>query len=100
MFHCVWEERTGPVSDFKPGLKVNFASRADAAWHGKRNLGQQVLEVAVLGFKDFDTAEAAFTRQLEKLVLVQRAEKRNQKPESTLKAGSEVSIGVRRDNAS
>lgn len=71
VFHCVWEERTGPASDFKLGLKVNLASRVEAAWHGKRNLGQQLLEIAILGFKDFDTAETAFIRQIDSLVLVQ-----------------------------
>jgi hypothetical protein len=59
VFHCVWEERS--TSTLKLGLRIgqNYLSRIQAAWDGKRNLGQQVLELAVSGYADAGAAEAA-----------------------------------------
>jgi hypothetical protein len=33
-----------------------------ATWQGKRNLGQRLLEIAVLGFDDFGLASAALEK--------------------------------------
>lgn len=71
VFHCVWEERSSSASAIDLGLKRNFLSRVQAAWEGKRNLGQQLLEVAVWGYNDLQSAEAAFLRQLESMITVQ-----------------------------
>jgi hypothetical protein len=83
VYHCVWEERSGSASEIKLDVQPRLLSRIQAAWEGKRNQGQQLLEVAVRGFDDADTAEAAFTRQLEKLIVV---EKRSGKPEDKVQA--------------
>jgi hypothetical protein len=70
VFHCIYGERSGVDSALTLDLKPNLASRIQAAWEGKRNLGQQLLEVIVSGFKDPATAEAAFKAQLEKMIKV------------------------------
>jgi exosortase len=83
VFHCVWEERNGEALRIDLDLKPNLLSRLQSAWDGKRNLGQQLLEFVVEGFKDFDDAEAAFTRQLAKRIVM---EKKIPKPEDKEKA--------------
>lgn len=70
VFHCIYGERTGLDTGLTLGLKPNLATRIQAAWEGKRNLGQQLLEVIVSGCKDPATAEAAFKAQLEKMIKV------------------------------
>ena len=56
VFHCLWEaqslDETGLLEDGSP------TSRLLAAWHGRRHLGQQMLQFAVRGYP---TAEAAQT---------------------------------------
>ena len=70
VFHCIYEERSGVGNEFTLELKPKFATRVQAAWEGKRNLGQQLLEVIVRGFTDPAAAEAAFKEQLEKMIKV------------------------------
>ena len=46
-------------------LDWNTRGRLLAAWHGQRNLGQRLLELAVKGFEDFPQAgDALVTAQL------------------------------------
>jgi exosortase len=47
---------------------LNFGGRLRAAWQGKRNLGQRLLEVAVLGYEDFGQAREAFSKTAEAIV--------------------------------
>jgi exosortase/archaeosortase family protein len=72
VFHGVWKERGGTSSELRLDGKPNLRSRMQAVWHGKRNLGQRVLEVGVWGFDDLASANAAFMRQLDKLVKVEK----------------------------
>jgi exosortase len=46
----------------------NMAGRLRAAWDGKRNLGQRLLEVAVLGFDDFAAASEALAKTAREIV--------------------------------
>jgi exosortase len=70
VFHCIYEERSGVDSALTLDLKPNLAARIQAAWEGKRNLGQQLLEVIMRGYPDPASAEAAFKAQLEKMIKV------------------------------
>ena len=68
VFYCLWEDQ--PTDGTPPSTRVRMtaASRLDAVWKGRRNLGQQVLEVAVAGPQDADEAEAEVTRLLSGLI--------------------------------
>lgn len=70
LFHLVWEERSSPTRNLDLAIKQSFASRIQAAWDGKRNLGQQLLEVVIGGFEDPEKVEAAFKARLEKMIKV------------------------------
>jgi exosortase len=46
----------------------SLAGRLRAAWQGKRNLGQRLLEIAVSGFDDFAAASEALAKTAEEIV--------------------------------
>jgi hypothetical protein len=46
----------------------NTRGRLLAAWHGQRNLGQRLLELAVKGFDDFFQARNALKKTVETTV--------------------------------
>lgn len=67
VFYCLWSDKIS--RNEKPLLENGSeASRLQAVLAGKRNLGQQVLEVVVVGPVTSDDAVAAFRRQLSDLV--------------------------------
>lgn len=50
VFHCVWEDRPEAGSADEPSERaLRAGGRFSAAWAGRRNLGQRVLEVTLLG---------------------------------------------------
>jgi exosortase len=67
VFYCLWSDR---VSRHEKPLLENGteASRLQAVLAGKRNLGQQVLEVVVSGPATADEAVSLFQRELPNLV--------------------------------
>ncbi len=64
VFFCVWEDRQEPGAT--PGLPEEWTAAAHwrAVLQRKRNLGQQVLEVAIAGIDDEQAARAAFERKI------------------------------------
>jgi hypothetical protein len=46
----------------------NISGRLRAAWEGKRNLGQRLLEIAVSGFEDFAAASEALAKTAREIV--------------------------------
>jgi exosortase len=67
VFYCLWSDRVS--RDEKPLLENGTeASRLQAVLAGKRNLGQQVLEVVVSGPATADEAVSLFRRELPNLV--------------------------------
>ena len=71
VFHCIWEERGNAVSTTGLGFQPKLSSRIQSAWDGKRNLGQQLLEIAVWGFSEPAAAESALVDQLQSLITVE-----------------------------
>lgn len=51
-----------------PALEFSARGRLRAAWHAQRNLGQRLLEIAVIGFDDFSQARAALLRMAPEIV--------------------------------
>ena len=67
VFYCLWSDRISPNE--KTILENGSqASRLRAVLAGKRNLGQQVLEVVVQGTDTSDEAVAAVQGQLNNLI--------------------------------
>jgi exosortase len=67
VFYCLWSDYRAP--DENPLLENGTqASRLQAILAGKRNLGQQVLEIAIQEFDPNDNAVALLEEQLPKLV--------------------------------
>lgn len=81
VFHCVWEDRpeatsggsnNGGTADTEaaapPERALSARGRLRAAWAGRRNLGQRVLEVTLLGPTDADEALARVYTELPAMV--------------------------------
>ena len=64
VFYCLWEDQPPDGAPPSTRVRMTTATRLEAVWQGRRNLGQQVLEVAVAGPKDADEAEAEIVRLL------------------------------------
>ncbi|MBI1839691.1 MAG: hypothetical protein HYR88_02425, partial [Verrucomicrobia bacterium] len=71
VFYCLWQDReaaVGPAGLATASDDGSAMSRVRAAWAGRRNLGQTVLEVAVVGPRDAEEARSALKQQLSKWV--------------------------------
>lgn len=72
VFVCIQEDKRVPVGPADTG-EWNLRGRLRAALDGKRNLGQRLLELAVLGLEDFSQASEALAKAAEELVRPERA---------------------------
>jgi exosortase len=61
VFVCIQEDKR-VASGVADTAEWNLPGRLRAAWQGKRNLGQRLLEIAVLGFDDFRQASDALSQ--------------------------------------
>jgi exosortase len=68
VFFALWEDRVAPDPLASRWQKMSGRSRLQGVLTGRRNTGQQVVELAVLGYSDAATAEAAFLRELESML--------------------------------
>lgn len=66
VFYCLWQTDGSAASD-----KTIQRTCIDAAWRRERRLGQQVLQVAVLGYPSAAEAAEALKRQLPPMLQVQ-----------------------------
>jgi exosortase len=64
VFYCLWEDRARDGGAPKIGNALTYGVRLKSVMNGVRNTGQQVLEIAVLGYDDATQARAALIRQL------------------------------------
>jgi exosortase len=62
VFHCFWEQRRAGRNS-NP-IEPDKTQRLRAVLEGQRNLGQQTLQIALLGIQDKATATKALSRQL------------------------------------
>lgn len=61
VYVCIQEDKLAP-GETAAAAGFNARSRLLAAWHGKRNLGQRLLELAVMGADDARGASEALAR--------------------------------------
>jgi exosortase len=66
VYYCLWEDRA-PFESFTT-TSLSYKNRFEPVLAGRRHLGQRSLELALWGIPDDDAAQAAFERQLEKLI--------------------------------
>ena len=67
VFVCIQEDKRAP-SGPEDLAEWSIGGRLRAALHGKRNLGQRLLEVAVLGLNDFDQATTELAKTAAEIV--------------------------------
>ena len=67
VFVCIQEDKRA-VSGRPDSGEWNLRGRLVAAWQGKRNLGQRMLEIAVAGLDDFKEASSALAKTAETIV--------------------------------
>ncbi len=67
VFYCLWSDCSSPNEESLPE-DGSWKSRLQAVLAGRRNLGQQVLEVVLVGPDDSSTAISLFERQLPQLI--------------------------------
>jgi exosortase/archaeosortase family protein len=66
VYYCLWEDRA-PSKSFTT-TSLSYQNRFEPVLAGRRHLGQRSLELALWGIPDDEAAQAAFERQLEKLI--------------------------------
>jgi hypothetical protein len=68
VFFCLWEDRS-KQSD-RPRIRDEWTrfAKLESVLLGERNLGQQVLEIVILGYATHQEAEVALRREMEGLV--------------------------------
>lgn len=67
LFYCIWEDRADEQAT--TAVTIDYRSRLQRAFQGRRNLGQRALAVSLQGMVDFDTAEALFAQQLRRWIV-------------------------------
>ena len=67
VFVCIQEDKQTASASSDNG-EWSLRGRLHAAWRGKRNLGQRLLELAVLGYEDFSQAREALSKMAAALV--------------------------------
>jgi exosortase len=68
VFVCIQEDKRTRSGEVDSG-EWNLPGRLRAAWQGKRNLGQRLLEIAVLGYNDFAQARGALSKTAGEVVV-------------------------------
>ena len=72
VYRCLWEDRmlTGAMRD--RNFDMSIRGRVLSAWHGRRNLGQRLLQIAILGAPSEAAAREDLQRRLPDLISVAR----------------------------
>jgi len=71
VFVCIQEDKRVASAPADTG-EWNLAGRLKAALDGKRNLGQRLLEIAVLGLDDFAQAKEALAKTVQEILRVKK----------------------------
>jgi hypothetical protein len=72
VFVCIQEDKRVASAGPETG-EWNLAGRLRAAWEGKRNLGQRLLEIAVSGVDDFGRAGEALSKTASEILRPEKA---------------------------
>jgi exosortase len=69
VFYCLWEDQAAHDGPKSTRQNLTSSSRLRGVLEGRRNTGQQVIEVAVAGVRTADAAEAATAGLLERTIV-------------------------------
>ena len=69
VFYCLWEDQAVSDGPKSTPQEMTSSRRLRGVFEGRRNTGQQVVEVALAGLRGVDEAEAATARLLEGVIL-------------------------------
>ena len=69
VFVCIQEDKSAAAIDSAAAAEWSARGRLLAAWRGQRNLGQRLLEIAVIGFEDFARARDAMAETVRNVVV-------------------------------
>jgi hypothetical protein len=67
VYYCYWGGRTSSQGSYSEE-DWTPSGRLRTAWRGKREVGTQMLELAVWGYQDDNDARAALLRELQKII--------------------------------
>jgi exosortase len=73
VFVSIQEDKVAATGATAGSEQWNMRGRLLAAWQGKRNLGQRLLEIAVIGLDNFSQAKEAAAKTVAEIVDVQRS---------------------------
>ena len=68
VFVCIQDDKVPAAFSETSATNWNMWGRLLAAWHGERNLGQRLLEIAVIGLPDFSRAKEAAAKTVAEMV--------------------------------
>ena len=68
VYVCIQEDKTAPGADARHAGEWNLQGRLRAVANGQRNLGQRLLEIAVIGLPNAEQANAATARTVRQIV--------------------------------
>lgn len=69
VFYCLWEDHDAHGGQQGTRVDLTSSRRLRSVFEGRRNTGQQVIEVALVGVRGPAEAEAALTRMLENTII-------------------------------
>ncbi len=69
VYVCIQEDKVAPGADARHAGEWNLQGRLRAVANGQRNLGQRLLEVAVIGLQDASQANDAMARTVRHIVV-------------------------------
>lgn len=71
VFRCLWEEHSGSGRTHERRFDMSIHGRLMSSWHGRRNLGQKLLQVAISGAGTEFEAREDFKRRMPELIVSQ-----------------------------
>jgi hypothetical protein len=73
VFVSIQDDKTEASAPQMGPREWNALGRLRAAWRGRRNLGQRLLEIAVTGFDDYGRAKEAAAKTVSEIVQVEQS---------------------------
>jgi exosortase len=71
VYRCLWEEQSGSGRTHERRFDMSIHGRLMSSWHGRRNLGQKLLQVAISGAGTESEAREDFKRRMPELIVAQ-----------------------------
>jgi exosortase len=71
VYRCLWEEQSGTGRTHERRFDMSLRGRLMSSWHGRRNLGQKLVQVAISGVGSEAEAREDFKRRMPELIVAQ-----------------------------